>query len=102
MDDAEVGGGIRAEGMAVNLGGDTVGGPSGVGDGDLGDEDLVSVDAGRGDLLAKTGDFADLLEVSGLSGLVTVDTDTGRIVAAVLLTSKTTAEDLKDLTAGLK
>ena len=61
--------------MAVNFRRRAVGGPTGVGDGDLRDEDLLLVIAQVGDLLGEAGDFADLLVEDYIAWLVAIDAD---------------------------
>ena len=73
-----------------------MGSPSSVGNGDLRNEGLGSVDAGFGNLLAQTSYFADLLEEEHLSRLVAIDTNACGVVATVLLAGETIAEDLTD------
>lgn len=55
-----------------------MGGPAGVGDGDLGDKRLLLVVGGFCDLLAETGDFADLLVEDHFAWFVTIDADACR------------------------
>ena len=50
-----------------------MGGPTGVGDGDLRDEGLLLVIARVADLLAEAGDFADLLVEDYVAWLVAID-----------------------------
>jgi hypothetical protein len=63
------------EGVAIDFGGRAVGGPTGVSDGNLGDEGLLLVDGRICNLLAEAGDFADLLEENDIAGLVAIDAD---------------------------
>lgn len=94
--DDEFGLGVGAKRVTVDDRGRTVGSPASVCDGDLGDESLAGINVGFSDALAEAGDLADLLEEDSLARLVTVDTNAGGVIATVLLTSKTVAEDLTD------
>ena len=73
-----------------------MGSPSSVGDGNLRNEGLRSVDAGFGNLLAQASYFADLLEEENLAWLVAVNTDTCGIITTVFLASETITENLAD------
>ena len=94
MDDDELGIGVRAKRVAVDGGGRSVGSPSGVSDGDLGQERPGGVHRRVGDLLAQTSDLSNLLEVVNLALSVSIDANARRIVATVFLTSEAVAEDL--------
>lgn len=87
VDDDKLGVGIGGDGVAISLRRGSVGGPASVGDGNLLHEGLVDIDGGRGDLLAETGYFANLLEKVDLTGLVAIDDETRRVVSTVLLAS---------------
>lgn len=82
--------------MAVTLGGRSVSRPSGVCDGDLGNESLGSVNSRFCDLLAQTDNLAFFFEEKDFSGLITVATQTSGVVATVFFTGKTAAQDFKD------
>ena len=73
-----------------------MGSPSSVGNGDLRNEGLGSVDAGFGDLLAQASYFADLLEEEHLAWLVAVNTDPCGVITTVFLASETITENLAD------
>lgn len=60
--------------------------PTRVGNGHLREEGLRRVQVRLGDLLAKTGHLADLLEEKHLAGLVAINADAGGVVSTVLLT----------------
>ena len=64
---------VAPERVAVNFRRRAVGGPAGVGDGDLRDEDLLLVIAQVSDHLGEAGDFADLLVEDYITWLVTID-----------------------------
>ena len=96
MDDDELVGGVRAEGMAIDGGGDTVSSPASVGDGDLAETSLLEVDGRISDDFAEASDLADLLEEEHLSRLVTIDTDACGVIATVLLAGETVAKNLTD------
>jgi hypothetical protein len=70
-------------GMAVGPGGAAVGGPAGVGNAGVAVKHLLEVDVGGIDHLAELDHLADLLEGDNLVGLVAIDAETGRVVAAV-------------------
>jgi len=78
-----------------------VGRPARVGDRDLRVENFGGVNVGGGDALAKAGNFANFLEVKGLARDIAINTDAGRVVTTILLTSETVAEDIANLLAGL-
>jgi len=101
VDDDELGVGIGAVGVAVAGRRRTMGCPAGVGDGDLGDGCLLDVDGRCGDLLAETGDLADLLEVDDVARLVAVDAEAGGVVSTILLAGEASAQDFEDLLARL-
>jgi len=69
--------------VAVLAGGSTVGGPTSVRNAGVGLESLGHVGLGLGDELLQFGDLAHFLECADLILLVTVDSHTGRVVAAV-------------------
>jgi hypothetical protein len=69
--------------MAVDARRGAVGGPSGVGNTGVRVEDLGEVELLLLDKLLQRGDLADLLDCVDLILLVTVDGETGRVVAAV-------------------
>jgi hypothetical protein len=48
-------------------------------------------------LLSKACNFTDFLEIDDRARLITVNTDTCRIVSTVLLAGETCNEDFKDL-----
>jgi hypothetical protein len=102
VDNDEIRVGIRANGMAIDFRWWAMSGPPGMGDGDLGDESLVYVEGRGGDFLAKASDFAYFLEEDNGSWLIAINAKTGGIVASVLLTSKTSAENFENLFASLK
>jgi hypothetical protein len=93
--------GIRLDRMAVSLAGGTMGGPSGMGDGNLRKEGLGLVDCSPGNLLFETGDFAYFFEEEDRVFGVTVDGETRGIVSTVFFTGETGAKDLEDVLAGL-
>lgn len=93
---------VGANGMAVALRRRSVGCPTGVGDGNLGHEDLVDVDGAPRDLLAQASDLSDFLEEYNFAWLVAVNAQPGRVVSSVLLAGKASAKDLKDLLTALK
>ncbi len=97
VDDGELGLGVGLQRVAVDNGGRAVSRPACVGNRDLGEEGLGSVDVGLGDLLAETSDLADFLEEEHLSGLVPVNADAGGVIAAVLLASESSDKDLANL-----
>lgn len=70
--------------MAVGAGRGTVGGPSGVSNTSVRVEDLVEVEVLLLDELLQGSDLADLLDGKDLVLLVTIDGETGRVVATVL------------------
>lgn len=70
-------------GVAVTTGGGAVGGPAGVRNTSVGLEGLGHVGLGLGDELTELSDLANFLESLHLIFLVTIDSHTGRIVAAV-------------------
>ena len=69
--------------MAVYTGWGAVSGPSSVSNSCVGIEDLVEVEVGLVDELLERDDLADLLDCEHLVLLVTVNSETGGIVAAV-------------------
>jgi hypothetical protein len=69
--------------MAVESGGRTVGGPSGVSDAGVGVEDLGQIRLLGLDQFLQFGDLADFLEGKHLVLLVTVYGETSGVVAAV-------------------
>lgn len=85
MDDEEIGSRVGPDGMAVDLGWRSMGCPASVSNGYLRNEGLMDVDGGCSNLLAETGDLADLLEVENFTGLVAVDAYTSRIITTVFL-----------------
>jgi len=101
VDNNEIRVGVRANGMAVNFRWWTMSGPPGMGDGDLGNESLIYVEGRAGNFLAEAGDLADFLEEDDGSWLIAINAKTGGIVASVLLTSETSAENLENLFATL-
>ena len=102
VDDDELVGGVRADWVAVDVRGRAVGGPASVSDGNLGRERLRSVHGRLGDGLAETSHLTDVLVEEDLALLVAIDTDTARVVPAILLAGKTIAKDLDDLLAFLQ
>ena len=88
--------------MAIDFRWWAMSGPPGMGDGDLGDESLVYVEGRSGDFLAEASDFAYFLEEDNRSWLIAINAKTGGIVASVLLTSETSAENFENLFATLK
>lgn len=79
-----------------------MGGPTGVGNGDLGREDLGSIDGGLGDAFAQPSNLADLLEKYNLALFVPINTDTSRVVTTILLTSKSVAKNFNEFLASLE
>jgi hypothetical protein len=71
-------------------------------DGDLGNASLGGINGRLCDLLAQTDDLSYFFEEKYISWLVTVDTQTSRIVASVFLSGKAIAQDFKDLLAILQ
>jgi len=69
--------------MAVDTRGGTVGGPSGVSNTGVRVEDLVEVKVLLVNQLLERSDLADLLDGVDLVLLVTVNGETGRVVATV-------------------
>ena len=76
-------------------------GPAGVSDGYLGNESLVNVEGRGRNLLAETSNLSDLLEVYNGARGITIDTETSRVVPAVLLAGKPITEGLEDFLASL-
>lgn len=101
VDDGEFVGRVRSVRVAVQRAWLTVGGPSGVGHTHLGDGDLVKVDGRLIDVLAESGDLADLLENEGVLLGVTVNGNTGRVVTSVFETGETVDKNVNDLLAVL-
>jgi len=64
-------------------------------------ENRGGVYARAGDALTKAGDLADFLKINHFAGSIAVDTDAGRVVTTVFLTSETVAEDIADFLATL-
>jgi hypothetical protein len=102
VDNNEIRVGVGANGMAIDFRWWAVSSPPGMGDGDLGDESLVYVEGRSGDFLAEASNLAYFLEEDDGSWLIAINTKTGGIVASVLLTSETGAENLKNLFATLR
>jgi hypothetical protein len=69
--------------MAVESGGRTMGGPSGVSDAGVGLENLGQIWLLSLDQFLQFGDLADFLEGKHLILLITVDGETSGVVAAV-------------------
>lgn len=88
--------------MTVNDAGRSVGSPTGVCNRDLRVERLGAVDVGLGDLRSEASDLANLLEEPSLAGLITINTNTCRVVTTVLLASETVAENVANRPAVLK
>jgi len=101
VDDAELAFGIGADGMAVDLRRGAMSSPASVCDGNLGYEGLVDIYRGCSDLFAQTGDFSDFFEEEEFTGFVTVDTQSSRVVASILLARKPITEDFENLLAAL-
>lgn len=70
--------------MAVDAGGRAMGGPSGVRNTGMVVKDLGEIWLLGLDELSELGDLADLFECEDLLLLVTVDSETGGVVASVL------------------
>ena len=102
VDNDEIRVGVGANGMAIDFRWWAMSGPAGMGDGDLGDERLVYIEGRSGDFLAEASDFAYFLEEDHGSWLIAINAKAGGIVASVLLTSETSAENLENLFATLK
>ena len=102
VDNAEVRIGVRANGVAIDLGGRTMGGPSRVCDGDLSDGRFFDVERRLGDLLAEASDLANLLEVDDRTGLIAVNAEACRVVASIFLAGEPSAKDFKNLLASLR
>lgn len=83
--------------MTVDGTGFAVGGPSGVRDGDGGDELLGHVGCGLVDELLELSHLSDLLVEHDLLGLVAVDGHTGRVIAAVLESREAGEEEVDDV-----
>jgi hypothetical protein len=62
--------------MAVDFTGRTMGGPTGMSDGDLLKKGLLLIDFGVGDEFLETCDFSYVFEEDDLAWCVTVDADT--------------------------
>jgi hypothetical protein len=75
--------------VAVDARRRTVGGPSGVGNAGVWIKHLGEIEVLLIDELLQRSDLADLLDSEDLILLVAVDSQTGRVVAAVLKTCKT-------------
>jgi hypothetical protein len=73
VDEHELAGGIRFDGMAVDFRRGSVGSPSGMSDGDLRYKGLLFVDGRCGNLLAKSNDFPDLFEEEEFVSLIAID-----------------------------
>lgn len=76
VNDTELICGIRTKRVTINLGRWAMGRPSGMRDGDLGNQSLSNIEGRSTDLLAQARNFADFFEVNNITGLVTVDTET--------------------------
>ena len=72
-----------------------MGRPSGVRDGDLRNEGLGGVNGRFCNLLAQPDNLSHFFEEEDISLLIAIDTQTSGVVAAVLLSSKTTAQDFE-------
>jgi hypothetical protein len=83
--------------MAVNGARRAMGSPSRVGNRNLRDACLFHIKRRSCDLLSKACNFTDFLEIDDRARLITVNTDTCRIVSTVLLAGETCNEDFKDL-----
>jgi hypothetical protein len=70
--------------MTIDARGTTVGGPSGVGNTGVAFESLLEVDVGAINHLPELGNFADFFEGKNLASLISIDTKTGGIIAAIL------------------
>jgi hypothetical protein len=70
-------------------------------DGNLFHEGLVDIDRRTVDLLAKTSDLADHLEVVDLARLIAIDDKTRRVVPAVFLAGEPSNKDVKDVFSAL-
>ena len=83
--------------MAISGARRAMGSPSRVGNGNLSYGCLFHIKRRTSDLLPKASNFSNFLEVDGRARLITVNTETRRIITTVLLASKPCNKDFKNL-----
>lgn len=94
--------GIRPYWVAITGGGRTVSRPASMRNRDLRYEGFGSINGRLGDLFAQACDLADLLEEDNLAWLIAVNAYARRVIATILLSCQTVAEDLANCFAILK
>jgi len=96
VNDDEVRFRVGADWMAVNGARRAMGSPSRVGNGNLSDRCLFYVKRRTSDLLPKTSNLSNLLEIDSRARLITVNAETRRIISTILLAGKTCDEDFEN------